>query len=237
MYNLLIIEEDLKFALKISNYISKHFHNIRICSISTTEKEAQDMINSNISDFIILDLDLIKISINVILASLRATKKDYSKSLITIKNNDLVPPIIVNSIYFSSHYNRKFEIYKLRSLVQNLLNKKNESLEEKIYNELHKINFNFNYIGTKYLVDCISICRTLVNNISEINTINLKTNVFPIIAKKYKTTINCVKTNINRATTNMYYDCNEQYLNEYFNNYSDSKPTLKILIYTVLSKF
>lgn len=109
------------------------------------------------------------------------------------------------------------------------------TVKNKIDYELNKICFNFKYVGTKYLSDCIHICSTLVTNIDEINSINLTNEVFPIIARKYKKTVNSVKTNINRSSTNMYFDCNQKDLNQYFNRHVYLKPQLKDLIFTVLS--
>lgn len=238
MYNLLIIEENLKLALKISNYISENFQNIRICSICTTEEEAINVINNKVPDLIIMDLDLIHISVDNILTYLETNKKENYKNLIVLKNNTLIQSKIEKSICFSSYYNKNLEISELKNNIQKFLNFKNEkkTIKEKINYELHKINFNFNYIGTTYLSDCIFICSTLIKNTNEINVINLTKEVFPIIANKYKTEINNVKTNINRSTTNMYYDCNEQYLNKYCNSQFDSKPSLKILICAILNK-
>ncbi|MCI8291385.1 MAG: hypothetical protein HFJ25_03940 [Clostridia bacterium] len=153
--------------------------------------------------------------------------------LITKGNSKIIRETFKDTKIYSITISEK---EKIEDFIKSKTLKEYKIMKGKIDCELYKINFNFKYIGTIYLSECIYIYSTLLNNNNEINSINLKSEVFPIIAKKYNTTINSVKTNINRSATNMYYDCNEHYLNEYFNRHLDSKPTLKMLIYTILDK-
>ena len=51
------------------------------------------------------------------------------------------------------------------------------------------------------------------------------------------TTINTVKSNINKSTSQMYFDCNESSLEEYLGFYLlNSKPKIKDIITKILNK-
>ena len=65
---------------------------------------------------------------------------------------------------------------------------------------------------------------------------NLQTHIYPIIAKKYNKTIYNVKSSINKATECMYYECDAERLEKYFQFDEDTKPTIKQVVFTVINK-
>lgn len=65
---------------------------------------------------------------------------------------------------------------------------------------------------------------------------NLEKNVYPIIANRHKKTTGNIKSNIVKATNNMYNDCNINYLLQYFQYKDDIKPTPKVVISTIINK-
>lgn len=90
------------------------------------------------------------------------------------------------------------------------------------------LHYNFSHKGTTYILEAIDI---IANNKEDI--INLKKDLYPIIARKYNTTVHNVKCNINLATTSMYYDCDSKRLKNYFSFESDSKSNTKTVIYKI----
>ena len=109
--------------------------------------------------------------------------------MLKIKNNSYLYTVISKISGFD----------KILSELNNLIDiKDNEksSIEYKISQELKKLNYNFSYIGTQYLLE-ISV---LLYNNGYTSKIKLKKDVYPILAKKYKKSINNIKTNIIKST-------------------------------------
>ena len=103
---------------------------------------------------------------------------------------------------------------------------------EKIYLELKKLNFNFSYYGTKYIMESIYIIYFLKNS----EDLNLKREIFPVLSKRYHKSIDTIHSDMKKAINNMYYDCDENILKSYFNYYELKKPTLKEIILKVNEK-
>lgn len=106
------------------------------------------------------------------------------------------------------------------------------SIEYRISQELKKLNYNFSYIGTQYLLEIL----VLLYNNGYTSKIKLKKDVYPILAKKYKKSINNIKTNIINACDLMYYDCQLDIIEKYFGLVYNEKPTPKLIIATILEK-
>lgn len=105
-------------------------------------------------------------------------------------------------------------------------------IKYKIKLELEKLNFNFSYIGTKYLFEAIYILYTL----KLYYNFKLEKDIYPIIATKYSTSSHNIKNNIINATDKMYYDCEEEILESYIDEYIFSKPGPKNIIRAILKR-
>ncbi len=105
-----------------------------------------------------------------------------------------------------------------------------ENIKNKIRDELKKLEYNFSYIGTKYLLDSIYIlyCIKIYYNFS------LEKDIYPVIANKYGESANNIKCNIVNATDKMFFDCDEKTLRKYLEDYSNSKPDPKKVIRAVI---
>lgn len=101
------------------------------------------------------------------------------------------------------------------------------SLEKYIMNELIYIGYNPSHKGTIFLLEII---KKLIEK-NEIEDYCLKRDLYPILAKKYNKNIDLIKVDIFKATDNMYYNCDNKKLYEYFK--IDSKPNLKEIIYRI----
>ena len=102
----------------------------------------------------------------------------------------------------------------------------------KIKIELKKLNYNFSYVGTEYLIDTIS----LLYSVKRFYNFNLESEIYPSIANKYGVCSNTIKSNIINSTDKMFYDCDEEVLKSYFGMYLMLKPGPKLVIRTVLKK-
>ena len=104
-------------------------------------------------------------------------------------------------------------------------------IENQIIRELKKINYNFSYTGTQYIYESILILCTIYKH----EKVKLEKQVYPLIADKYHTTVNTVKTNIVNSTNEMFYDCQRDVLISYFGLCGNKKPTPKEVISLVVS--
>lgn len=121
----------------------------------------------------------------------------------------------------------------------NCINKsKEKTIKESIKSELKKLNYNFNFIGTKYLIDTIYLLYYLKTYYK----FSLEGDIYPVIANKYNEAVGTIKSAIIYATDQMFYDCREKDLINYIhenNVYVDNekfKPGPKKIIQAVLIK-
>lgn len=105
-----------------------------------------------------------------------------------------------------------------------------DTVKEVIKSNLIKLKYNFNYIGTDYLIETIYYlyCSKLYYKFC------LETDVYPIIANRYGTVVNTIKSNIINATDKMFYDCDEKVLKRYLGKCTLTKPGPKKIIKAIL---
>lgn len=112
----------------------------------------------------------------------------------------------------------------------NIQNYTELNLKNNIREELEKLSYNFEYIGTEYLLEAIYLlyCSNKYYKFS------LEKDVYPIIAKEYGDTPNNVKSTVIYSTDKMFYDCEEKILKKYLGKYELIKPGPKKVIRAVL---
>ena len=121
-------------------------------------------------------------------------------------------------------------------IIEKIIKKSEIEIKNKIENELKKIEYNFSYKGTEYLVEAIYILYNIKKeNLAE-HEYNFELEIYQIIAEKYNTSVNTVKCNIRNATDKMYYDCDEKILKDYLRDFEFSKPGAKRIAFGVLAK-
>ena len=231
MQNLMIIDNNLDYMSKIINKISNSISNLKIYNISHNINEAmQSIINKNI-DIIIININLSGLEI------LKYIKENnieiFNKSIIIIYNKinnicdinkNLYHKYVYKYVEYSENLDNLIDI--LRKLVLEKENTNNKMiLKNKIKRELNRLNFNFNHIGTKYIIDCIIIIYN-----KNLHNINLTKQVYPELSKKYNKTINTIRVDMEQSIKNMYFDCKESTLMDYFGYLDMSKPSLKEVI-------
>lgn len=121
-------------------------------------------------------------------------------------------------------------------MIEVIKKKNNQTIEKrikcKIKIELKKLEFKLSYSGTKYLLEAIYILYTL----KIYYNFNLEKDVYPIIANKYGTSTHNIKNNIVNSIDKMFYDCDEEKLEYYIDDYDFSKPKPKMIIRAVLKR-
>lgn len=104
--------------------------------------------------------------------------------------------------------------------------------KEFILKELSRFNFKKYTKGFRYLAESIFLC---VKDIEAID--NLHKNVFPFVAERHKEkSANNVKWCIEQSIKTMYNNTEIKKISNYFNIEENTKPSLKLIIYTVVSK-
>lgn len=239
MLNLLVVDDNLYFDKLLINNIAKSFANdFNLCIIATDGKEALLEIESNSFDIILLDLKLPKFNGVEILEELNLNyKNQYNNSVLVISGeSDLLYKIVHNPCVFS-YINKIDGIDSILKELYNLIQIQKEEkyrngLRNSIIQELQKINYNVAYNGTMYICDTIN---TIIKN-DKIHKYKLKRDIIPILTEKYNTTYSNIKMNIMNSTENMFFECKQEILNKYFGYTVIEKPSLKIVIDTVIDK-
>lgn len=238
MLNLLIVDDNLCFAKILINYISNTDNNFNLCTIATDGKEALEKLKNKKFDIILLDLSLPKYNgINILKILQNEYSEIYKNSVIVISNRqDLLLKVRNNNCVYS--YISK--IYGMDAIMEHItklekIKYRNNTINILINNiteELLKINYNMTYSGTKYILESIM----LIIQQNKISEFNLSKDILPLLAQKYKKSPNNIKMCINNATENMFCDCEQKILNEYFGFQVQDKPKTKLIINTIISK-
>lgn len=228
MIDIIIVSENMKYSIALLNKISERVNNIRVSCIFNIKEKIEDTIIKNY--ILLIDYELIKYNDYI-------KFKKYEKNLIVLVDEKKIKTINRNkdNYILKDNINEIIEkIYEIYYIKRNfMLKNKYEDIKEKIECELMKIGYNFNYIGTKYLLDVIFIISIL----NKKNNFNLQREIYPIIAKKYGKDINNIKCNIRNATDIMYYENDEIKIKNYLGHISYSKSiTTKTVIIVILKK-
>lgn len=222
MVNILIIENDIKYCKKVINILQENNKDIRFCIFTINSGEVENLVNEFDFDIIIINYEYIGKFISIL--------EQYKDIIITI-----IPNKKINVDNLDYPYIYKFDNNKeINSKFLNIIDCKERKryLRYDIENELKYLGYNPKYYGTQYLIDVIDI---LYKN-DNIDDDKLEKNIYPIIAKKYKKTINTIKCNIINATDMMVYECDEEKLIKYLGYFNYSKPGPKKIIERILTK-
>ncbi len=103
----------------------------------------------------------------------------------------------------------------------------------RIKKELEILNFDFSYIGTRYLLEVIY--EIYINwNLEEWS---LNSKIYPIISKKFKTSINTIKCNITYSLNKSLLKSSNVFLERYLKIYQGEKnPKIRDIIIVILNK-
>ena len=238
MVNVLVVEDNFYYSKNLINILTDTNPKMRLYKISTNGKEAIDILKDqeNTIDIVLLDLKLPHYNGIEILNYIETNNLiKYKNSIIVISGEIELLMQIRNNPYLYSYIDKMSGLDNALKEINKLIEVKEQeksSIEYIVCKELKKLHYNFSYVRTRYLMETIS----LIYNKKNWENIKLEKDVYPILSKKYKKTVNNIKTNIINATDLMCYDCDYNVLNEYFRILSDEKPTPKTVILTIINK-
>ena len=238
MFNMLIVDDNIFYAKKLVNIIGDNIKDIRIFSVATSGFEAINMLQKDNIDIVLLDLKMPRISGLDILNSLSEEQSEhYENSIILISGESELIVKARNNKTVYGYVVKGSGTDNLIIKINEIIEEKNNSMKEKdtlkrIIKEVQFLGYNLSYKGTTYLVESIYYMITNPNK----NYDNLSKSVYPILSKKHNKSIGNIKVNISKATDIMYYECERNRLNEYFNFYLDYKPKPKSIISTIINK-
>lgn len=234
MLNILIVESNMDYAVKLMYYINNNNKNVRVYNITKKVEDTLRILNDkNNIDIILLDYDIFFNTDNDILDKI-LDKNKYKKSIIILSGRQ--KEVINNQTIYTTLYKdtsimeivkkiNELAIYKELTKSENIYNKK-------IINELLYLGYDISLKGTQYLIEATKYM--LLNKNKRID--KLEKNVYPKIAEMYDDSVHNIKCRINSATTTMYYNCDGKKLREYFYFNIDAKPKVKTIINTVINK-
>lgn len=238
MFNMLIVDDNIFYAKKLVNIIGDNIEDIRISNVATTGFEAINILQKDNIDIVLLDLKIPRISGLEVLNSLSEEQIVHYENSIILVSGDI-------ELIAKARSNKTVHSYVLKgSGTDNLIMQINEIIEQKnntmiekdilkkIVKEVQFLGYNSSYKGTTYLIESIYYMATNPNR----NYDNLSKSVYPILSKNHNKSISNIKVNISKATDIMYYECEINKLNEYFNFYLDCKPKPKTVINTIINK-
>lgn len=239
MINILIADDNIYYAKTLMNIINnENREDIKVTHIAIDGKETLDILKNNKIDIVLLDLKMPIYDGLYILNKLEEEQKDkYKQSIIIISGEVEMLYKINNQPFVYYAFDKLCSISKIVDKINELVEDKNEEkrknmIKNKIVKQLQYLNYNLSHKGTQYLIEAI----LLIYNIGDYDILNLKEDVYPIIAKRYNKSIHNIKCDINKANDYMYRVCKRERVRKYFKFFDDSKPTVKNVIYTILNK-
>lgn len=239
MVNVLVVDDNLNYSKNLINIITNQNPKVRLCNICTDGEEVINMITSHQSsiDIILLDLKLPNYNgIEILYYIQKNNLTKYQDSIIAISGEMGLLSKLKGNSYLHSFISKVAGFEKITREINDLIEMKESekySIEYKVHKELEKLNFNFSYVGTQYLYETILILYNKYNDCFEDK--KLEKNIYPIISKKYKKSVNNIKTNIINASNAMYYDCEYKILKEYFGVDYNEKPKPKEIVIKILN--
>lgn len=230
MINILIVDKEIKYATKLSNYILYKNPHIRIFTLFNHMNENLDMILNQKIDLIILDYTFLEAS-----DSFLHKLKSKSTTLLVLYPNTNYSPLISSAFlsYPILYTYKSYSFDKLYNKIFSLSHHTKQYIRQDIINELTYLGYNLKHLGSNYLLEAIIY---IYNSNQDFLLDNLEKNIYSLLATKHKTTISNVKSNILKATNYMYVESDYSILKDYFCFKTDVRPTPKLIICQILNR-
>lgn len=238
MLNLVIADDNIHYAKSLINYILIQHQEIRLLNICDNGIEVLEILSKNTVDLLILDLKMPFLNGFDVLNQILKMHLEVSPYILVISGAPELLNKASKHLIVSCSINKCLGIKtvsdNIGKIIQNIeLERFLPKAKELIFNELKNLKFNFKHIGSTYIMEAILIVYdSLDNNLVD----NLEQYAYKIIARKHNKTIKNIKSNICKATNSMYFECDQEYINNYFNFSYNYKPTPKMIINTILTK-
>lgn len=223
---LLIVDNNLTFAINIFNYLKNNNSLIDVIGIANNEEVTLKMLEEMLPDILILDLNLPGINGGELLEILNKRKVSVflmSDNIEVINEINVFVFRMVRKIYIKP--------FGLDTLNQDLLkitrDNYNREIKEIIENELKHFNFNKNSKGYKYLIQCLEYCYTQPQLLD-----NMEKNLFFRVAQdNHLSNSNMIKWSIQKTIISMERYTKNKVILEYFP--FSTNPTSKVFISTM----
>ena len=237
MINVLIADDNVEYAVNLMNYINRKNENIKICNIAKDGKETLEILNlKNNIDVVLLDYKMPFYNGKKIIKKIK-NRSRYQDSIIIISGeiescmklnkNEMIHSIIFKTTSMDEIIRRINELFEYKEKT-----KKVNILKDNITKELLYLGYDISHKGTQYLIKVIEYI--IENPNMELEKLE---KIYSKIAITYNTSPINIKCRINRATTEMYYNCGIEKLKKYFNFDTDIKPKVRTVINTIIIKF
>lgn len=214
-----------KTYIELTTNIKQINKNIKL--LKTNRKNIYKLIlNKNINILIIEYNDFMLID-NITLINL------ISKlNLIIILTNEQIIKNNSNKFIFCNklHITQILDEFIRKKYINYNTLKKN--IKNQILEELKYLGYNLSYSGTQYLIESIYYLYTQKSSYPEISM----KKIYSILAKQHNKSENTIKCNITRATSIMFYECDESKLKKYLGLCTFPKTGSKIIIQTIINK-
>lgn len=233
MVNVLILDDNISFAINLLNYLNYKKENIRICGILKSEMQILKTLSSEKKiDIILLNNDIGLGILNKIDFNDRYRKSIIILNYETQDLNELRSnPLIYSGVPKEASVEEMYQ--KINMLIEiKEIQERDKGLNDRIAEELLYLGYELSKKGTKYLIEAISYMFINVNN----DVDRLEKQVYPVISKRYKDSMSNVKSNIIRTHNAWYSKCEHEKIKKYFKMNVLEKPKIKTVINTVIKK-
>lgn len=233
MFKILLIEKDIFECKYLITYMNNIDINFKIYGIAYTLNETLELLSAEDFDLILLDSNPFDNTYNILFNFIKTNNLNkYKKSIIIFVDNKKDILNLKENYYIHSYLIKPFSKKDFTKNIINYFIKQNKEIViNKIKEELQKLHFKLSYKGTQYLISCIYHVLLLKDYFN----FNLFKDIFPIVAKEYNKSIDCIYGSIKTAIKNMYFDCKEDILKDYFHYYEIEKsPKPKDVIYQIV---
>lgn len=225
MINVLIVNKNTNYCIKLLNNLCNKNSEIRIANIANSFEDMYNFTSITAFDVILLDLNL--------LLNANSDKyidnfmKKYKKSIIILYNK-----IDIVQKYSKFNYISKYNFDVILKKLLKVATKKREGkiIKNKIQKELEYLGYKPSHFGTKYLLEIIYMMYS--NDLDG----SLEGIMYPRIGSLHNKSANTIKCNIVNATALMYCECPEQKFIKYFGKYTSARFGPKTVIYAILNK-
>lgn len=232
MFKILIVEKNIIQSKYLITYMNNININFKIYGIAYTLNEILDLLLVEDFDLILFDTNIYDKTYTKFFDFLKSKKLvKYEKSIILITDGKIN---IKENFYINNYLIKPLEQISFNKIIMDFfMNKDKIDITNKIKLELQKLHFKLSYKGTQYLISCVYQAFLLKEKFE----LNLFRDIFPVVAKEYNKSIDCIYGSIKTAIKSMFCDCKEETLKEYLNCYEIIRPPKpKEIICQILEK-